>query len=296
MAGCGSTGDSSGRPVVVATTTQLADLARAVGGPDVEVRQILKPGSDPHEYEPRPSDVQSVAGADVVLVSGLGLDDWVKSIVKDSGTSAKVVDVGASVPVKRAGSGEEAGRDDPHWWHDPANFSAAAGTVSSAVTSVVPSIAADRVARRAMAYQSRLRSLDAAIRACIAKVPKAQRRIVTSHDAFGYFTTRYGIRTVGAVIPSNTTQAQASAGSLAQLEETIRREHVKAVFPETSINPKLAERISADTGASSHYKLYGDALGPAGSRGATYIGMEQANADELVRGMSGGRVSCPASP
>lgn len=295
VSGCGAAGNGSGKPVVVATTTQLADLAREVGGPDVEVRQILRPSSDPHEYEPRPSDVQSVAGADVVLVSGLGLDGWASSIIKDSGTSAKIVDVGASVPVKRAGSGAEAGGEDPHWWHDPANFKAAAATVAAALKAVVPGAAADGVARRARAYQARLEALDTAIRACVDELPAAKRKIVTSHDAFGYFTARYGITTVGAVIPSNTTQAQASARSLAKLEETIRREHVKAVFPETSINPKLAKRISADTGASARYTLYGDALGPAGSRGATYVGMEQANADELVRGMSGGKASCPAS-
>ena len=134
--------------------------------------------------------------------------------------------------------------------------------------------------------------LDAAIRACVARVPAVDRRIVTDHDAFGYFTRRYGITVVGAVIPSNSTQAQPSAGDVARLERTIRRTGVGAVFPEESVSPRLARRIAADTGAAVGGRLYGDTLGPAGSAGATYTAMLTANTARLVRGMSGGAVTC----
>jgi zinc/manganese transport system substrate-binding protein len=120
------------------------------------------------------------------------------------------------------------------------------------------------------------------------------RKLVTDHDAFGYFAHRYRIDVVGAVIPSQTTQAQPSAGATARLVRLIRREHVRAVFPESSINRRLAETIARETGATSSYTLYGDTLGPSGSPGATYIGMERANADAMVRGFSGGRVRCGA--
>jgi zinc/manganese transport system substrate-binding protein len=123
-------------------------------------------------------------------------------------------------------------------------------------------------------------------------VPAAQRKLVTDHDAFGYFADRYGITVVGAVIPSQTTQAQPSARDTARLIALIKREHVSAVFPESSINPRLARVIARETGASAEYTLYGDTLGPKGSSGTTYVSMEAANADAMVRGFSSGRLHC----
>lgn len=296
VAGCGTgSGAGEGKTSVVVTTTQLGDLVRVVGGSNVAVTQILQPGSDPHEYEPRPRDVQAAAGADVILTSGLGLDEWAAQVISDAGAEGTVVDVGEGVPVKLPGAGDEGGAGDPHWWHDPANVIAATEAIERALVAADPA-AGPALRASARAYRERLERLDAAIRACVLAVPRADRKIVTDHDAFGYFTTRYGIRVVGAVIPSQTTRAQASAGELARLERTIRRERVKAVFPESSVNRRLAERIASDTGATARHTLYGDTLGPAGSRGATYLGMEEANADALVRGMSGGRVTCRPGP
>jgi zinc/manganese transport system substrate-binding protein len=117
---------------------------------------------------------------------------------------------------------------------------------------------------------------------------------VTDHDAFNYFARRYGIQVVGAVIPSQTTQAQPSARDVARLTETIRRDHVKAIFPESSVNPKLARAIAKQTGATSDHTLYGDTLGPKGTAGSTYLQMERANADAMVRGFTGGRQGCAA--
>jgi len=126
-------------------------------------------------------------------------------------------------------------------------------------------------------------------------VPAPQRKLVTDHDAFNYFARHYGITVVGAVIPSQTTQAQASAGAVAKLASLIKAEHVRAVFPESSINAKLADALARETGAKSNYTLYGDTLGPAGSPGATYLAMEQHNADSMVRGFTGGRLGCSIS-
>jgi ABC-type Zn uptake system ZnuABC Zn-binding protein ZnuA len=141
-------------------------------------------------------------------------------------------------------------------------------------------------------YVARLQALDRRIAACIDRVPRSERKLVTDHDAFGYFARRYGITVVGAVIPSQTTQAEPSAGETAKLIHLIRREHVKAVFPESSLNPKLAQQIARATGARSDLTLYGDTLGPKGSPGATYIASERANADAMVDGFTGGRVRC----
>ena len=125
-----------------------------------------------------------------------------------------------------------------------------------------------------------------------AVLARAERRLVTDHDAFGYFAARYGIEVVGAVIPSQVTQAQPSAGDTARLIALVRREHVLAIFPESSLNRRLAEQIAREAGARADLVLYGDTLGPAGSAGATYLGMERANADAMVRGFTGGREGC----
>jgi ABC-type Zn uptake system ZnuABC Zn-binding protein ZnuA/ABC-type Mn2+/Zn2+ transport system permease subunit len=294
-AGCSDNGGSAGpgQVKVVATTTQIGDWARAVGGERAKVVQLLKPNTDPHDYEPRPSDVRETADAKLVLVNGDRLDHWMGDVVKQAGGDPTVIDLGADAPVKLSGEteGEEASKFDAHWWHDPRNAEAAITMIRDALTKANPD-AKDVYARNAAAYLARLRALDRGIAACVDRVPAPQRKLVTDHDAFNYFARRYGIEVVGAVIPSQTTQAQPSAGDVAQLSQLIRREHVKAVFPESSINAKLAEAIARQTGATSNLTLYGDTLGPEDSRGATYLAMEQANADAMVRGFTGGSQQC----
>ena len=283
LAGCGGSSADRG-PLVVATTTQIGDWARVVGGDAVTVHQLLQPNTDPHEYEPRPEDVVATSGADLVLENGDGLDHWMPKVISRAGGHPDVVVLGDVVPVKR--------KDDPHWWHDPRNAEAAVRAIGAALIGVDP---ADRKTfeRNSARYEQELERLDHSLQRCFARVPLPERKLVTSHDAFGYFAARYGVTIVGAVVPSQTTQAQPSAGDLARLIALIRREHVKAVFPESSINPRLAEQIARETGASARYHLYGDTLGPKGSTGATYVSMELANGDQIVRGLTGGRSGCP---
>jgi ABC-type Zn uptake system ZnuABC Zn-binding protein ZnuA len=188
-------------------------------------------------------------------------------------------------------SGPETSRFDPHWWHDPRNADGAVRAIRDALSAADPGHRR-AYGRRAAAYLAKLRALGRSLAACFARLPPSDRKLVTDHDAFGYFAHRYGLRVVGAVIPSQTTQAQPSAGATARLVALIRREHVRAVFPESSLNRRLAETIARETGATSRYTLYGDTLGPAGSRGATYLEMERANGDAIVRGLSGGRLEC----
>jgi ABC-type Zn uptake system ZnuABC Zn-binding protein ZnuA/ABC-type Mn2+/Zn2+ transport system permease subunit len=296
-AGCGGSGSSDGKLDVVATTTQIGDFVREVGGSAVSVDQVLQPNTDPHEYEPRPSDVEAAAGATLVFANGDELDSWIDQIVSDGGSGAEVVDLGAAVPDRLPGesSGAEASKYDPHWWHDPRNAEAAVREIARRLSAADPT---HRAAFRgnAAAYLDRVRRLDAGIARCIDTVPAQERKLVTDHDAFGYFARRYGIDVIGAVIPSQTTQAQPSARDVSELIETIEREGVKAVFPESSLSAKVAEAISRQTGASTDYTLYGDTLGPAGSSGATYLGMEAANADAMVRGFTDGRHGCALKP
>lgn len=288
--GCGATGTARpGQVAVVVATTQLGDITRAVGGDRVHVTQILRPNTDPHDYEPRPRDVRETAGADVVLLSGRGLDHWMADVVRLSGGHPAVVDLSVGLP--RPASGGASGTD-PHWWHDPRNVEAAVARIRDALLRDAPPAARPAIRAGARAYLARLRRLDAGIRRCFAAVPAARRRLVTDHDAFGWFAHRYGITVVGAVIPSQSTQAQPSAGEIGDLARLIRREHVRAVFPESSVNAKLAEAIARQTGARADLHLYGDTLGPAGSAGATYLTMERANADAMVQGFSGGASRC----
>jgi len=291
LSGCGSGAPAdSQRLTVSATTTQVADIVREVGGSAVSVGQILTPNSEAHDYEPRPSDVASVADSKLLFISGLGLDSWADKLIEQSGSSASVVDLGALAPVKRTVASDRA-TTDPHWWHDLSNVEAATGEVERALIAADPKDRA-QISANAARYRAQVRRTDREIGACIGKLPRSQRLIVTDHDAFVYFTERYGITSVGAVFPSTSTQGQASAGDVAALERLIEAKKVKAIFPESSLNAALARRIASDTGASSNYKLYGDTLGPVGPPAGTLLGAEAANAEAIAAGISGGSVQC----
>ena len=286
VAGCGSSSGSGGGTTVVATTTQAADLVRQVGGARVNVEGMLRPGGDPHDYEPRPSDVAAVADATVVFRSGGEVDDWLSDVIDNAGGDAEVVTLLDS--VKRLD-------DDPHWWQDATNGVRAVEAIRAELTKADPAGRAT-FARNAERTARTLRSLDRQISACVERVPPAKRKIVTTHDALGYFARRYGVEVVGAVIPSLSTQAQASAGDVQRLVDQIRREGVEAIFPESSVNPDIEKAIAREAGASIGDPLYADSLGPKGSPGETYTGALAADASALVRGMSGGRVSCDLRP
>ena len=282
VAGCGAAASAGDRITVVATTTQVADLARNVGGAHVHVVQILAPNADPHDYELRPHDVQAVADADVVLRSGGDVDAWIADAIGGSGTHAPVIDLSRGVVLHG---------DDPHWWQDPRNAMAATGEIEAALARADPAHA-DAYARAAHAYTGKLRRLDHAVAACIARVPAAERKLVTTHDALGYYAHRYGIEVIGAVIPSLSTEAQPSAGDTASLIAAIRRTGVKAIFAESSVNPKVEAAIARETGAKVGAALWADTLGPPGSDGATYLQSIASNTDAIADGLSGGTVRC----
>jgi len=145
---------------------------------------------------------------------------------------------------------------------------------------------------RADAYTARLRALDTAVARCIATIPPEQRTLVTTHDALGYYARRYGLRVVGTVIPSLSTEAQASAGDLVRLVDTIRRTRVKAVFAESSVNPTVEKAIADEAGAVVGKPLWADSLGPQGSSGATYVDSIRANTRAIADGLTGGRARC----
>jgi ABC-type Zn uptake system ZnuABC Zn-binding protein ZnuA len=290
LAACGDGGGSAagagGGPIVVATTTEVADLARAVGGGRADVRQILTPNSDPHAYEPRPSDVRAVSGAKVVVRSGGDLDGWLAGVLRNAGSDARTVDLIDAVHTRRGEGGV-----DPHWWQDPRNAEIAVRRIRDVLAAADPSGRPGYMAN-ATGYLARLRRMDRAIAACMRRIPARKRRLVTDHDALGYYADRYGIEVIGTVIPALSTQAQASAGAVARLARTIRRTGVTTVFPESSASAKLAQAIARDAGAHLGPPLYADSLGPSGSAGATYLGSLAANTRALVTGFAGGHARC----
>jgi ABC-type Zn uptake system ZnuABC Zn-binding protein ZnuA len=284
LAGCRDAGSTSGRPPVVATTTQVADMTRAVAGDRIRVEQILQPGSDPHEYEPRPSDAEAVATAKVVIRSGGDVDGWLSGLIGQAGGGARVVTLIDS--VKREGA-------DPHWWQDPRNGERAVGAIRDALVRADPG-GAPGYRARAAAYIGRLESLDGEIASCVARLAPGARKLVTSHDALGYYAHRYGFAVIGAAIPSLSTQAQPSAAATQRLVSQIRAQRVAAIFPESALSPKLEQAIARDAGARVGGALWADALGPPGSSGATYLGSLAANTRTIVSGLSRGSVTCAA--
>jgi ABC-type Zn uptake system ZnuABC Zn-binding protein ZnuA len=287
----GSAGASSARPAgtldVVATTTQLQDLARNVGGDRVSVTGILKPNVDPHTYEPRPSDAVALSRARLVVESGVGLDGWMSKLITQAGGNAPVFVASNGLKIRPGDAAEPQG--DPHWWQDPTNFETAAAGLAASLGKVDPA-GRSTYRRNADRYIATLKAMDAANEKTLGGLPVAERKLVTNHDAFGYFAAHYGITVLGSVLNSLSTSAQPSAQDIARLVKKIRAAHVRAIFTESSINPKLEQQIASEAGVKVYANLYGDTLGPAGSKGATYVQMERWNVMAIAAGLLGKRL------
>ncbi len=286
LAGCGAGGAASaadGRLPVVATTSQVADFTRAVGGDRVRVTQILRPNVDPHDYEPTPADLDAIGDAKVLVENGVGLESWLDDTVGAAGFDGVRVDASRGVTI-RSGTGNEEKGGDPHIWHNPLNVKIMAADIERGLAQADPGNAGYYHANR-VAYDARLATLDADIRRQIATIPPGNRKLVTNHDAFGYYLARYGLTFVGSIIPSFDTSAELSGSSIRDLVDRIRETGVKAVFSESSLPPRTARTIATEAGVrvvAGEDSLYGDTLGPSGSDGATYLQMEEHNTREIV--------------
>ena len=291
-----SAGENPAELTAIATTTHVADLVRNVGGARVEVRGILPAGADPHDYEPRPSDAASLTEAPVVFRSGGDLDGWLDDLLDNAGADSEVVSLIDRVETIENGHDHE-GEDkdeehiDPHWWQDPRNAILAVAAVRQALTEADPE-GRDSYQRNASAYTKQLQRLDSGIADCLDQVPPAQRKLVTTHDALGYFAERYDIEVVGALIPSLSTQAQPSSKDINNLVDQIRDENVNAIFPETAINDRIEQAVSREAGAKVGKALWADSLGPKGSTGDTYLNAMAFNAEAIVDGMTDGKIVC----
>ncbi|WP_311932265.1 metal ABC transporter substrate-binding protein [Microbispora sp. H11081] len=265
---------------VVATTTQVADFARNVGGDRVTVHQLLKPNVDPHDYEPSPADMRAIGEADVLVKNGVGLEKWLDETIEAAGFGGTVVDASKGVQIQDG---------DPHIWHNPLNVKTMAATIEIAFAAADPGDTAAYQANR-VAYDEKLDALDAEIARKIESIPVDRRKLVTNHDAFGYYLDRYKLTFVGSIIPSFDTSAELSAKQVSDLVTKIKSTGVAAIFSEASLPPKTAEAIGREAGVTvvaGEDALYGDSLGPEGSAGATYLQMLEHNTDTIVGALRG---------
>ena len=266
---------------VVATFSILADMVREVGGPAVEVSALVGPNADAHVFEPTPSDVRRMARADLVVANGLRFEGWIERLIKASGYRGQVVVASAGITPLRLDGGA-----DPHAWQNLANGQRYAETIRAALVAAAPARAAE-INTRAAAYQQRLIALDQDTRSRIAALPESRRRVITSHDAFGYFAAAYGVRFIA---PRGwTTGSEPSAEAVARIVRQARETKASALLVENISDPRLIERIAREAGLKVGGALYSDALSAPGTAADTYVHLFAHNVRTLVGAMTPAR-------
>jgi zinc/manganese transport system substrate-binding protein len=290
---------------VVASFSILGDLVERVGGDAVQVTTLIGPGIDAHTYDPAPADLVVLAEADVIFENGLGFEPWLDGFYASTQPPGMRIVVSEGITPREAGAdhdqqpegeagdeheadeGHEPGEFDPHAWHDVANAIHMVGAIRDALAAADP-VNAELYEANAAAYVAELEALDAAIREQVATLPADRRKLVTSHDTFGYFADAYGFEILGTALGSLSTEAgDPSARDIAALIGQIEEAGVPAIFAENVANPDLMESLAAEAGVELAPPLYTDALGPEGSPGETYIGMMQSNVTTIVEALKG---------
>jgi ABC-type Zn uptake system ZnuABC Zn-binding protein ZnuA len=283
---------SDGALRVVATTTQVGSVAREIGGDAIELTVLLKPGIEAHDFELTPAAGAALEQADLILISGAGLEDWLDETLETIGGADRVRDLSDGVSLRAPGA-DEAGHEadgevDPHYWLSAPNAIVMAENARDALADAAPNDGTGFV-ERAAALIARLEEADAEVRAMIDEIPAADRRIVTDHDALGYFIDEYGLEFVGSVFPSLDVSSEPSAQEIEALVAEIRDQGVTAIFTESSVNPRLAAAVAEETEARLvDEPIYTDSLGPEGSGADTLDGMLIHNARVIRDGLLGG--------
>ncbi len=275
--------EEGGKLRVVATTTLVGDVVRAVGGDAIALTVLLPPGAEPHGFQPSPQDVARLAQADLVFVNGFNLEETLAPTLAGAVANDKIIAVSDGVaPIEMEENGHEHGID-PHTWTDPNNVMIWADNIAGALIAADPAHK-DDFESRAAAYKAELVALDVWIREQMAQVPEGNRRLVTDHAVFGYFAQRYGLEQIGALVSGSSALAEPSARELARLEDTIQALGVEAVFVGNTVNPGLAERVANDTNTRLLF-VYSDSLSDADGPAASYLDFMRHNVSVFVDGL-----------
>lgn len=283
---------SQERTKVVATFSILGDLVKNVGGDRIELTTLVGPDGDAHVYAPTPGDGRKIKDAKVVFSNGLKLEGWIGRLVRSAGTKANLVETAKGVrtikvdgdsPAHDHGDHSHAGDVDPHAWQSVANAKTYVANIRDALIAT-DAPGKDVYESNAAAYLAQLDALEREVKEAVAKIPPGQRRVITSHDAFGYFASAYGVRFVAP--QGVSTDAEASARDVARIIQQIRKEKAGAVFLENVSDARLAKRIADETGAKVGGTLYSDALSDAAGPAATYIDMMRHNARALAAALA----------
>jgi zinc/manganese transport system substrate-binding protein len=264
---------------VASLSTITTDIARNVGSDKMKVIPIIKPGIDPHEFQPSPSDVKEIETADLVLITGKGIEGYLTKLEDAVGNKAKFVDTGGTIPSLKL---EEEGKmaEDPHWWHSIANMKKATAVVEKRFSEADP---ANKTTyeKNTAAYLAQLEELETWAKTEVSKLPREKRKLVTSHDAFQYFARDFGFKIYA--IEGVSTEDEPSSKKITDLIKTVKNKGVKAIFLESIENPKVATTMTKETGAKVGGKLYADGLGE--NEAATYQDMMRYNITTIVEGL-----------
>jgi zinc/manganese transport system substrate-binding protein len=262
---------------VVASFSILADLTRNIGGDRIEIRALVGPDGDAHVYQPTPADTKALRDARLVVVNGLGFEGWIDRLVKTSKASAPVVVATKGVSARK---GEDAhGGTDPHAWQSISNAKIYVVNIRDGLVAADPD-AAETYRANADAYLAKLAALEAEVAAAVATIPAERRKIITTHDAFGYFGAAYGL---DFIAPEGVeTEAEPSARDVARIIRQIVALKIPAIFMENITNPRTIRRIAAESGARVGGTLFSDALSPPDGPAPTYLDMMRHNAKELA--------------
>jgi zinc/manganese transport system substrate-binding protein len=264
---------------VIATFSILADFVRNVGGERVEVTALVGANADAHVYAPTPADAKKVADARLVVVNGLGYEGWLNRLIKASGSKAPVAVATTGIKPRRAPDKHGHGATDPHAWQSVANVKLYVAAIRDALSKADPN-GKQAYETNAKAYLAKLDALEKDVHAAIAAIPKERRRIITNHEAFGYFGQAYG---VALIAPQGvSTEAAASAKDVARIIAQIRKQKIPAVFLENIADARLLKRIAEETGARIGGTLYSDSLTDASGPAPTYIDMIRHNVKTLA--------------
>jgi len=293
---CSSQSESSsskGNLKIVATTTIVGDVVAQVGGDLIDLSILLPVGTDPHGFDPTPQDIAKVAEADIVFASGAGLEEFLDNLIESAGAADRVIHLSEGVDflMFEGEEHEDEGEDhdgeehqhegiDPHTWTNPNNVMVWVHNIEHKLGEADPGNV-EVYAANAAAYLDELQALEAWIREQVAQVPVENRKLVTDHAVFGYFTDEYGFEQVGALVPGYSTLAEPSAQELAAIEDSIRELDVKAVFVGNTVNPALAERVAADTGTQLVF-IYSGSLSESGGDADSYLAYMRYNTTAFV--------------